>query len=198
MSPSRILPLPTAGSKDFTAKKGAGDVHNLYHALHQASVSSQSTLHVLRPHIDAITKIFDTSSVKQAIRTGGLSSGQQQTVLKKILRSDPKLHGNTEVKHALKQVVEHFNKEQSDLKKKMLLRRRLDQNREGLSPIAPTGVGSINQIVHPADDPNKMIAGSISRPTIVGSVGDLRKGPVRPPSSSRPPGSGAFRPTLVK
>lgn len=199
MSPANVLPLPTAGNKDFTAKKGAGEFHNLYHALHQASVSSASTLHVLRPHIDTITKVFDSSQVKHAIRAGGLSQGQQKTVLKKILASDPKLHNNVTAKTALKKVVEHFSKEQSDFKKNMILRRRREQMEE--TPATSAGAGSINQIMHPADDPRSMTTGTINHPTIVGSIGELRKrstpsSPVSSPRSSG--GSGAFRPPLVK
>ncbi|MBI5729330.1 MAG: hypothetical protein HY983_03790 [Candidatus Magasanikbacteria bacterium] len=101
---------------------------------------------------------------------------------------------------AKQKVVEHFTKEQSDFKKKMILRRRLEQNREGKISTVPAGIGSINQVMHPSDDPGKMITGSINRPTIVGSIGDLRKGSARgaPSAPPRSPGSGAFRPTLVK
>lgn len=193
-----ILPLPTVGRHDFTVKQGVISGQNLHHALHTASISSSSVLHSIRPHIEAITDVFDSNIVKHAIRSGGLNKRQQKTILRKIILSDPNLQSNVVVRRALKKVVSHFGKEQGAAQKQANIARRREEYRRDEIDVPPQGVTSINQVMHPADDPNKMTTGSINHPTTFGSANDLRSHPLPGSTPPRMPNSGAFRPKLVR
>lgn len=169
--------------------------HNLYHALHVGAVNPNSHLHVVKPHIEAITKAFDSASVKRAIRSGGLSQTQQKAVVKKILALDPKAAESHLTKKTIKEVVQHFGEQKQESKKKMILQRRVRENAMAEQDMAH-GATSIAQVVHPeiyatTSQTNRAPGSALgSQMKVAGSAGQLAsRSSIKPGTLSTPPRS---------
>ena len=188
--------LPIKATSHFTAIKGAGPAaHNLEVQLHRASMSSSSGLHALKEHVGTIAGVFNKSFVKQAIRQGGLSSGEQKLVVKHILEANPKIGQSTLKKNLIRQVVKHFGKEGSAAKPQTKVAAPHYFRRPEPEP-DPNHATSINQMMHSTESTSAFNVTEKRTSTVVknktyGGVGNMidakKIGPTPPPKKSFTP-----------